>query len=109
SALARQLMVVLGGSQPIADALTQNPELASLLFDRQEIRKQPQVKEIIKEGKSLLANSTSFSHSLDRLRYLKQRWILPIVLNDLAGSWSEPVVWKALSDLADAIICLTVD
>jgi len=106
--LAKQLMIVFGGSQPIADALTQNPELAAILFDPQELRRFPSVDEIKREGKSLLASSTSPSHAQDRLRYLKQRWTLPIVLNDLSAAWSEPQVWHALSIVADAIISLTI-
>jgi glutamate-ammonia-ligase adenylyltransferase len=106
--LAKQLMVILGGSQPIADALIQNPELATILFDPQELQQIPETAAVIQEGKRLLASSTSYSHSLDRLRYLKQRWTLPIVLNDLSGAWEEPKVWKALSDVADALIELTL-
>lgn len=106
--LTRHLMLILGGSQPVADALIQNPELATILFDPAELNRHPETEKVIKEGKTLLVSSTSFSHSLDRLRYLKQRWMLPIVLNDLAGAWEEPKVWKALSDLADALIRLSV-
>ncbi|MEA2552484.1 MAG: [glutamine synthetase] adenylyltransferase / [glutamine synthetase]-adenylyl-L-tyrosine [Fimbriimonadaceae bacterium] len=106
--LAKHLMAILGGSQPLADALIQNPELASILFDPQEISRIPSARSIEKEGEKLLSNSTSYSHSLDRLRYLKQRWTLPIVLNDLAGNWDEPAVWQALSELAEAIIRLTI-
>src|ERR1700736_1318170 len=32
--LGRLLILLLGASQPIADSLIQNPELASLVFDR---------------------------------------------------------------------------
>src|SRR3954463_2560879 len=34
--LGRLLVLLLGASQPIADSLIQNPELASLVFDRNE-------------------------------------------------------------------------
>lgn len=107
--LASLLMVVLGASQPLADALIQNPELASILFDPIELSRKPTREEVLAEGRALLTSSTSPSHSLDRLRYLKQRWTVPIVLNDLAGNWQEPEVWKALSEIADALIQLTVE
>jgi glutamate-ammonia-ligase adenylyltransferase len=106
--MAKLLMVVLGGSQPVADALIQNPELATILFDPKEIEKIPDAESIEAEGHRLLLNITSPTHALDRLRYLKQRWTLPIVLNDLSGSWPEPTVWMALSELADGLIRLTI-
>jgi len=107
-ALSKQLMIALGGSQPVADALVQNPELATILFDPQELGRTPKQNLIEREGETLLSSVSSPTHGLDRLRYLKQRWTLPIVLNDLSGAWSEPKVWEALSTLADALICLTV-
>lgn len=106
--LARLLMVVLGASQPLADALVQNPELGSIVFDPSELGRTPSSSQVYEEGLALLASSTSPSHSLDRIRYLKQRWTLPIVLNDLAGNWPEPAVWSALSELADGLIRLCV-
>ncbi|RYG36619.1 hypothetical protein EON81_09230, partial [bacterium] len=104
--LAKYFFLVLGASQPLADALIQNPELASLLLDPAELNRVPTRAGIEAEGRRLLAAATSPSHALDRLRFLKQRWTLPIVLNDLAGTWPQPAVWRALSDLAEAIIAL---
>lgn len=105
--LGALLLVVLGASQPVADALIQNPELASLVFEPGELRRVPTREAIVREGERLLARSTSYTHSLDRLRFLKQRWNLALVLNDLSGSWPQETVWRVLSDLADALIELT--
>lgn len=105
--LGRLLMVILGASQPIADCLIQNPELASLALEPGQHRTIPSEPSILHEGRRLIASSTSYSHALDRLRFLRQRWNLSIVLNDLAGTWSQEVVWRALSDLADALLQLT--
>jgi len=103
-----QLLVsLLGASQPIADSLIQNPELASLILEPSELAATPTREAVVGEGHRLLAAATSYSHSLDRLRFLRQRWTLPIVMNDLAGTWPQPVVWRALSDLADALIELS--
>lgn len=107
--LARLLMVLFGGSQPMADTLIQNPDLASLILEPTELQRHPTVEGLLKEGIALLASATSYSHALDRLRYLKQRWTLPIVVNDLAGTWSQEQVWRALSDLADALITLALE
>lgn len=107
--LGRLLILLLGASQPIADSLIQNPEIASLVFDRNELLVVPTREGVEAQGRVLLADATSYSHALDRLRFLRQRWMLPIVVNDLANQWREEVVWKALSDLAEALVQLTVD
>lgn len=106
--LARLLMVVLGASQPLTDALIQNPELGSILLDPAELGRRLTESQVYEDGLALLASATSPSHSLDRLRYLKQRWTLPIVLNDLAGNWPEPAVWDSLSQLARALVRLAI-
>lgn len=103
-ALGRLLILMLGASQPLADSLIQNPELASIVLEPGELRLVPTRQRVVEEGKRLLAATTSYSHSLDRLRFLRQRWNLPIVINDLAGSWPQETVWRALSDVADAMI-----
>lgn len=102
--LGRLLILILGASQPLADSLIQNPELGSIVLEPGELRAVPTRSRIVHEGLRLLAASTSYTHSLDRLRYLRQRWNLPIVINDLAGAWPQETVWRALSDLADAMI-----
>src|SRR5579862_3622919 len=107
--VGKLLFRLLGTSQPIADSLVQNPELASIVFDREELTAIPSPTLVIEQGKQLLSDATSYSHGLDRLRYLKQRWMLPIVVNDLARLWPEPVVWKAISDVAEALVALTLD
>jgi len=107
--LAQLLVMILSASQSISDCLIQNPELATILYDRDELSRYPSTDGILAEGRQLLSASTSYSHSLDRLRYLKQRWTLPIVVNDLAGFWDEQKTWTALSFLADALIALCLE
>jgi glutamate-ammonia-ligase adenylyltransferase len=109
ASMGRLLIQLFGASQPVADTLIQNPELASLVFDPSEMGRMVTSEAIKAEGKILLAAATSYLHALDRLRFLRQRWNLPIVINDLSGSWAQETVWRALSDLADALIELTVD
>ncbi len=107
--VGRLLIHLFGASQPIADSLIQNPELASVVLDTSELLRAISTESLLTEGRRLLAAATSHLHALDRLRFLKQRWNLPIVMNDLAGYWPQEVVWRALSDLADALIELTLD
>lgn len=107
--LAKRLMVVLGASRSLADMLVQTPELSAVVLDPELERRVPTTDALIEEGKRLLAISTSFAHKLDRLRYLRQRWILAIATCDLCDLWQQEQVWGALSDLATAIVCLTAE
>lgn len=107
--LGRLLILLLGANQPIADSLIRNPELSSIIFDPQELAVKPSRAQIEEQGRALLRVATSFSHGLDRLRFLRQRWIAPIVVNDLGLLWPEPTVWRILSDLADALITLAFE
>jgi len=106
-ALGRLLVTILGSSQPLADSLIQNPELGSLILEPGQLEPFPERARIVEEGKRLLHAATSYSHSLDRLRFLRQRWNLPTVINDLSGRWTQENVWLAISELADGLIELT--
>jgi glutamate-ammonia-ligase adenylyltransferase len=104
--IAELLISLFGASQHLADLLIQNSELASIALDPNELRRPLHVSEVVSEGRAMAASAISYRHGLDRLRFLKQRWTLPIVVNDLAGEWAEEAVWMALSDLAEALIAL---
>lgn len=104
--LAALLIDLLGASQSVADGLIQNPELAAIITDPGQISTPPSKHEILSEGLALLSVAHSYAHRLDRLRYLKQRWRIPIVVADLAEIWTPEVVWSAISVLADVLIGL---
>lgn len=107
--LAPWLALLLGASQPLADALIQNPELASLVLDPSELVVVPERCSIEREGRALLQAAESHAYRRDRLRFLKQRWTVPIAVCDLAGQWLPETVWRALSDVADALLVLAVE
>ena len=98
------LVALLGASHQIADVLVQNPELASLVLDPGLLAERPNVGKLAAQIHAMLAGSTGYRHSLDRLRFLKQGWHLRIAAADLGGAWPEEDVWRALSDVADALI-----
>ena len=102
--MGRLLVNLFGASQPIADTIIQNPELGTMVLDPSQLGARFDPNQVRQEGLRLLAAATSHIHALDRLRYLRQQWNLTIVMNDLAGTWEQQVVWKNLSDLADTII-----
>jgi glutamate-ammonia-ligase adenylyltransferase len=106
---ARRLLLLMGASQPLADSLIQNPELGTVILDPREASRVPDLDRLMDEGARLLASATGSHHALDRLRYLKQRHFLPIAISDLTDAWPQETVWQALSDLADALIRLTLN
>lgn len=105
-AFRARLLFVFGASQAVADILLQNPELAMILADQHELGLPVKAVETSRRGRELLKDSTSFTHRLDRLRYLKQRTLLQIIWNDLSGIWEPEYVWEAISALADVILQL---
>jgi [glutamine synthetase] adenylyltransferase / [glutamine synthetase]-adenylyl-L-tyrosine phosphorylase len=107
--LSRLVALILGASQPLADALIQNPEMAGLITDPGVLSRIPERAGILDEGRRLLAATSGYTHALDRLRFLQQTWTLRIVVNDLARVWPPETVWRAVSDLADALIELTLE
>lgn len=107
--LARILIRLLGSSQSLADGIAQNPEFAAWVTDPELMAIPPSKGTVLSEGRALLKSASSFSHGLDRLRYLKQKWTLCIVINDLAGTWLPAQVWKSLSELAEGLIQLATE
>jgi glutamate-ammonia-ligase adenylyltransferase len=107
--LAELVVSMLGASQYAADILIQNPELASLVLDPSEVSRPIDTERLLADGHRLLAGATGYAHRLDRLRFLQQGAMIRIVVADLGGIWTEPEVWRGLSDLADAMIILAAE
>lgn len=107
--LSSRLGLIFGSSQVLADLLVQNPELFSLVYEFSPECAPVDRAAIVAEGRVLLSVSTSYSHALDRIRFLKQKHVLSVVLADISGSWQQEVVWKAISDIALAILDLAKD
>lgn len=108
-ALRYRLVTLVAASQAIGDMFVQNPEMALMLADSDEMSKPVEASEIIEEGRRILSDAGSFSHALDRLRFLKQKKVVGIVWHDLNASWQPEQVWRALSELADGILRLTAE
>lgn len=102
--VARLIAALLGSSAGIADAMVQSPEIGASLFSTALWARPPDLEEIQEETARLLENSSSQSHSLDRLRYCKQSVMARILVAELAGIWGSEAVWRAMSDLADVLL-----
>lgn len=100
-ALPRAL-AVLGASGPAADLLVHQPELATLFA----LPHGGPLKtgELDREAARVMAAATSYRHGLDRLRSLRQRWLLRTLDADLSGARPQPEIWRDLSRAADALI-----
>ncbi|MCH8979852.1 MAG: hypothetical protein IH945_11515, partial [Armatimonadetes bacterium] len=103
------LVALLGASSQMADVLTQNPEMANLVLDPAVLQERPDREELLQHARRLLAESGSYTHSLDRLRFLKQSWSLRIAAADLGGLWPEEDVWLGLSVVADVLVSCARD
>lgn len=102
--LMGRLCMILGASKALGDVLVQNPELVSLFADPVHLSAPVSSPDLEADMIKLLESSISYSHMLDRIRYYRQQTILKIAYNDIAGIWTPLEVWKALSELADAIL-----
>ncbi|MCC6402716.1 MAG: hypothetical protein IT207_01765 [Fimbriimonadaceae bacterium] len=102
--VARLVAALLSSSAGIADAVIQSPEIGASLFSPGLWASPPTSETIQAELDSLLANSTSHTHSLDRLRYCMQSVRARILIAELAGAWGGEAVWKGFSDLADVLL-----
>ncbi len=107
--LGRLLVTLLGASHQMADLLAQNPELANLMLDPELLAARITLDKVRENGRRLLAASTSYSHSLDRLRFLKQVSMVRIAAADLGRLWGEEEVWLAISVVAEALLDLARD
>lgn len=106
---ASRVITLFSSSQSLSDSIIQNPELALLLYEHDDLQKDVNVETIYNEGKRLLEDAHSFQHKLDRVRFLKQQWNIKIAVMDLTSELEQDKVWQEISFLADAIIRLTTE
>lgn len=106
--LANLLFKALASSNQIADLLAQNPELNSIATDPLNLANPPTLEEVRKEAETLWENVSDYAHALDRLRFAKQRFQVAIALADIGDLWPQPVIWKALSDQASALVQVAI-
>lgn len=99
---------VLGSSSELGSCLVQNPELASLILDPSEVGRPVSAEKWLNQGTRLMESANSYTHKLDRLRFLKQEALIRISAADQGGVWNEEQAWEALSDLADALVQLAL-
>lgn len=104
-ALGREAVVrLLGASEYWTQVFVQNPELGTLVLSPEEWMFPITADDAQATARRLVGASVSYSHRLDRLRYVKQRGVLRCLVHDLTGMWKPPEVWAALSELAVGLV-----
>lgn len=107
--LGRLLGKLFGLSRHLSEVLVQNAELAYLVLEPSGLERPLTKEELDAEADQLVSGLSSHLYILDRIRYLKQREYVRIALADLGGLWSQRDVWKAISDVADVCLRLTLN
>lgn len=103
---ARLLGLVLGTSHHLADILIQNPEFVYEIVSPLDDDITHSIDEIEAEGARLLSATTSFSHKMDRLRFLKQKYFCRLATVDLGDLMEQRLIWERISNVTLALINL---
>ena len=101
---ARALATIFANSDAWTNVVIQNPEFGVILTEPHTLAARVEAGKIEEEALRLARLSVSYSHILDRLRFLRQRETLRILANELSGFWSPPESWRALSELAEGLL-----
>jgi len=111
---AQRLIDLFGSSRAVTDWVVQNPELPTLLYEDasflQGTAEAFDLSVLTAEADTLLKSAISYTHGLDRLRYLRQKWFFQLTLADLGRPNASTLVpasehvWDALSNIADVLL-----
>lgn len=101
---ARALATVFAHSDAWTNVVIQNPEFGVILTEPHTLAARVASAKIEEEALRLARLSVSYSHILDRLRFIRQRETLRILANELSGFWTPPESWRALSELAEGLL-----
>jgi glutamate-ammonia-ligase adenylyltransferase len=105
----RRLLSVFSLSGHLTDVLVQNPEIFEVVSDPLIARQIATEDQVFEEGSRLVSASISYSHRLDRLRFLKQKHLLRLAAWEISGEGTPQTVCHGLSDLAAGIVRLAAD
>jgi [glutamine synthetase] adenylyltransferase / [glutamine synthetase]-adenylyl-L-tyrosine phosphorylase len=104
--LAAIFVSVICTSSHLSDLIIQNPEFVSLLLDPEVLGRHCDRNHVLEEGHRLLANATNYTHSLDRLRFLKQEHTVILAAQDIGELMVQPEIWRGISELAIGLVTL---
>jgi glutamate-ammonia-ligase adenylyltransferase len=104
-----QVLSVLGGSRWAAGYLIRHPQLLDELLDEEAINSPFDWPEFKRTLRSRLAAADGVEQQMDLLRHAHQAEVFRILLIDLAGKLSVEHVSDRLSELADAVLDVTLE
>ncbi|MFC5430058.1 bifunctional [glutamate--ammonia ligase]-adenylyl-L-tyrosine phosphorylase/[glutamate--ammonia-ligase] adenylyltransferase [Paraburkholderia denitrificans] len=107
-ALSRVLKV-LGASRWAAGYLIRHPQLLDELLDDEAIATPFDWPEFSRQLRARLAAAADVEQQMDLLRHAHQAEVFRILLNDLAGRLSVEHMSDRLSELADAVLDVTIE
>ncbi|SDQ29371.1 glutamate-ammonia-ligase adenylyltransferase [Paraburkholderia fungorum] len=104
-----QVLSVLGGSRWAAGYLIRHPQLLDELLDEEAINSPFDWPEFKRTLRLRLAAADGVEQQMDLLRHAHQAEVFRILLIDLAGKLSVEHVSDRLSELADAVLDVTLE
>jgi glutamate-ammonia-ligase adenylyltransferase len=108
-AALKRVLVVLGGSRWGATYLNSHPQLLDELLDNEALTSPFDWPEFGRELRGRLAAADGIEQQMDLLRHAHHAEVFRILLLDLAGHLSVQVVSDRLSELADAVLDVTLE
>ncbi|MBV8628013.1 MAG: bifunctional [glutamate--ammonia ligase]-adenylyl-L-tyrosine phosphorylase/[glutamate--ammonia-ligase] adenylyltransferase, partial [Paraburkholderia sp.] len=104
-----RVLNVLGGSRWAAGYLIRHPQLLDELLDDEAVTTPFDWPEFSRLLRARLAAAADVEQQMDLLRHAHQAEVFRILLNDLAGRLSVEHVSDRLSELADAVLDVTIE
>ncbi len=104
-----RVLKVLGASRWAAGYLIRHPQLLDELLDDEAISSPFDWPEFSRLLRARLAAAADVEQQMDLLRHAHQAEVFRILLNDLAGRLSVEHVSDRLSELADAVLDVTIE
>ena len=98
--LGRTLALLLATSAEVCDVLARNPEMGLSCLDLDTGYALASVARVREEARRLTAHAVSYSHRLDRLRFLKDKHTVVLAMADVGGFVPPREVWGGISSLA---------
>jgi len=108
-AALKRILVVLGGSRWGATYLNSHPQLLDELLDNEALASPFDWPEFARDLRGRLAAADGIEQQMDLLRHAHHAEVFRILLLDLAGHLPVQVVSDRLSELADAVLDVTLE
>lgn len=105
----RLLARLLAMSHQLGDVLVQNPELSDVVLSPEALTQNFTLEALLAEGRHLLSLTSSYTHQLDRLRFLKQKSLLQTAALDLGDVLPQHEIWRRITLLAEATLILILE